>query len=245
MKVLLVTLLFAGAAFAAVIQGNTLGEGPRCPIADPLTVDAGAINVSITAPIFEIFEGSRHEGGVANGLGNGLYYSYTINVLTLSFDVSATITADIAGEAYNAEGTIDASPFTAAVVPSGPMSGAGAYSGEIVDGKIEATGSILVDLISNKISLWAMEITEISFTKLAAFAGGLVIGDVTIDFEDWNANIKANFDAEWQIHGKDFTDRVRKEVLNTYLGQYTLAEFLEIIGETGTAAPCPTPATQF
>jgi hypothetical protein len=244
MKVILVTLLLVGAAFAAVVQQNTFGAGPACPIDDPLTVEEGNINVTVTKPILELFVGSYQNGGVANGLSS-LYYEYTINLITMGFTVTAGLSADIKGDKYNAEGMVDATPFSDAVVPSGPLSGSGSYYGAIKDGYVAASGTILVNLISNRISLSKLEISEISFTSLEANAGDLTIGDKKIDWVDWNANIKENFDAEWATKGGDFTEIVRKEVVNTYLGQFTLAEFLEMIGETGTPAPCKTPASQF
>lgn len=65
MNALFLTLLFVGAAFGAVIEKNQviLAEGPACPIDDPLTVEAGPIQIQVGKQdiLLQIDAGSRFE----------------------------------------------------------------------------------------------------------------------------------------------------------------------------------------
>jgi len=236
MKVILITLLLVGTAFSAVVQ-QTRGSGPACPIDDPLEIEAGNINTTAITPIFELDVGSYQNGAVATGLTT-LYYEYTINLLTLSLTFNAGLSASIKGDEYSATGFIDASPFSANVVPSGPLAGAGSFEGSIAGGVAEGSATVFVNLITGKVTLSKLAITKLVFDSISANIGGLEIDGVAIDFAAWNASIKENFDTEFAAVGADFVERVRTQVINVLLKEYSLADFLDLIGEGSTPAPC-------
>jgi len=237
MKVLLITLLLVGTAFSAVVQQQqTMGEGPACPIADPLEFEAGNINITLL-PVLEIDVGSTQGGGVALGLST-LKYSYTLNLILLTINFNAQVSASVSGGAYAATGVIDATPFSNAVIPSGIFAGAGAYEGAIVGGNAEGSASIFVNLITSKITISRLVLSVVTFDSLSVNLEGFTSNGAVVDFAAWSASIKENFDAEFVTVGADFVEKVRTEVINPLLKEYTLEDFLDLIGENTTPGPC-------
>jgi len=216
---------------------NILEEGPACPIDDPLTVEAGPMVVALP-PLFVMDEGSSQDGGVATGLST-LYYSYTINLLTLKIDFLVTIDrACISGGPYRATGSIDATPFRQETIPSGPFSGTGQYEGCVANFRIEGSATLLVNLINNRLTIRLLSIPVFSFTSLNANIEGLTVAGQQIDWNTWNANIKQNFDNDLNQYRTQIVEKVRLSV-NEEMKKYTLAEFLELIGGGGGGEPCP------
>jgi len=230
------------AAFAVAIasplgQQGTFGEGPACPIDDPLTIEPGNINVTLP-PFLVIDEGSTQGGGVATGLST-LFYSYTINLLTLriDFQLSITGTACARGDDYEATGTIDAVPFRPVTIPSGPFQGSGAWEGCVSEFSVRGYAVLLVNLITNRLSIRTLSITTLSFSSLSANASQLVVGGNQIDWVVWNRDIKSNFDEDWSTHRLEITEKARLSA-NQELRKYTLQDFLDLIGEGTSPAPC-------
>jgi len=241
MKVLFVTLLCVAAAFGAAVQQGTMAEGPRCPIADPLIVAEGRLNITLTDPVLVIDLGSTHNGGEATGLST-LYYFIEINAITLTAKFEATVSAKIVGKGYTATGSINVAPFSDAVFPSGKfVAGGNAYFGSIEGGHIKGSASLLINVIGNKVSCYSLTLETLTFNKVELNLENFKVGDLDVDFASWNENFKANFDREYALVGKSFIDIVRTKIINTYLARYTLAELIELIGDgNGTSAPCAT-----
>jgi len=231
-----------GAAFVAANPGTMeVVSGPECTLANPLEIVAGNINLTLT-PIVLIAEGSIQLGGVATGLDT-LWYSYELSLITLSGSFEAGITGEAcgSGDSYEATGTIDASPFSEAVVPSGPFSGKGSYHGCIRAGYVKGEATIFVNIITNRVSLSRLVISEITFEHIEAELTGFTIAGRETDWAAWNAGVKAAFEAEWPVVGTEFVNIARVAVNENFLWKYTLSEFLELIGgdgsTKGTCAP--------
>jgi len=236
MKVILVLL-----GLAVAVLGNpvgTLEEGPACPIADPLIVEPGTIELSLP-PMVVIDEGSWQNGGIATGLST-LYYKYTINILTLRIDFEVTIDrAAISGSEYTATGVIDARPFRQETIPSGPFTGRGSYEAAVTVFRIEGHAILLVNLITNRLTIRVLQVRDFSFATISANIQGLTVAGEQVNWATWNANIKANFEADWATHNLAIVEQVRLSV-NEEMKKYTLAEFLELIGGGGgEPEPCP------
>jgi len=158
-------------------------------------------------------------GGVALGLDT-LYYHFTINyiLLTVKFDASIE-RASVSGESYDATGSFDLAPFSSDIFPSGKFVGTGLYAAEIVKLSAEGSATILVNLISNRISLSKLSLTKVEFESLSLDLGTFKSGEdeTQVDFKTWSANIKPNWDKEFDSVGDEFVQRVRKEVINPFL----------------------------
>jgi hypothetical protein len=236
MRQVLILLSVLGLCLANPVF-EPLEEGPACPIADPLDVPAGGINVTLP-PFLVIDEGSVHSGGIATGLST-LYYKYTINLLTLKIDFEVTIdTACISGDQYSATGVIDAAPFRQETIPSGPLTGSGSYQACVADFHIIGDATLLVNLITNRLTIRILNIPTFIFSSLSANIAGLNVGGELINWTQWNANIKQNFDQDLANHRTAIVEKVRLSI-NEEMRKYTLAEFLDLIGGGGgEPEPC-------
>jgi len=235
MRQAIVLLSLLGLCLAGPLN-EALEEGPACPIADPLDVEAGPIELNLP-PLVVIAEGSVQDGGIATGLST-LWYKYTINLLTLKIDFEVTIErACISGDRYSATGSIDATPFRQETIPSGPFSGTGSYQACVENFRIVGSATLLVNLISNRLTIRLLTIPTFTFSSLSVNLAGFTAGGELINWATWNANIKQNFDQDLEQFRAQIVEKVRLSA-NEVMKQYTLQEFLDLIGSGNPPEPC-------
>jgi len=243
MKVLFVTLLVIAGAFArSAVQDSIFAEGPACPIADPLNSPGpSAINVTLH-PLFQLLEGCERGDLVATGLST-LHYNIDINALLLTASFEVTITQVGLDTTYtNAEGYVDARPLGSDTVPAGNFTGSGTAKLTASGVHAKGRGSLWINIIGNKVTLNSLTLEIVNFDTLTLDLGAtLTIGGSPVDWATWSQNIKANFDRDFAANKNEVVDKVRLAA-NNIIGQYTLAELIELIGGGGGGGeePCET-----
>jgi len=239
---LFVVLLCIGFAYSGTVK-QTLGEGPSCPIDDPLQVEAGNINITLgeldgDTLILHIKKGSKHGGAVATGL-SGLSYEYKLNLITLTITAKAKIPNEVCikGDSYSADGSADVTPFSKSIFPSGDFKGTGKFQACASNFAVEGSARIFVNLITGKISLSKLELKHFSFDKVSVNLEGFTADGTTIDWADWSENFKTRFDSEFAQVGDQFIERVRKTA-NFHLKELTLQDLIDIIEGGDKPEPC-------
>jgi len=240
---LFVVFLCIGFAYSATVKKETLGEGPNCPIDDPLKVEAGSLNITLgelggNTLILNIKQGSKHGGAVATGL-KGLSYKYKLNLLTLTITFEAVIGNEVCikGDSYTAEGSVDVRPFSKNIFPSGDFNGAGKFDACATNFAIQGSARIFVNLITQKISVSKLELKKFTFDKVSVNLEGFSAAGTTIDWADWSSNFKTRFDTEFAQVGLQFNERVRLAV-NYHLKELTLEDLIDLIGDGDKPEPC-------
>jgi len=234
-----------------LLQTILRGVNPCEELEDPLPIEPGAINITAN-PFLVIDFGSEQFGAVATGL-SGLVTEHSYNAILqqISFKVALPY-AHIVGDRYFATGSIDATPFRSVTFPSGPFSGDGKFEASVNDFFIEGKLNILFNLMTNKVEVRNVTNVELTFSKFFAELGGFVINGAPHDFDEWNANFKANFDTDFPpcrpCGPCDVCVPCNPSIKNGILekvtvlakelfGQLTVGEFIEII--TKPAPTCP------
>jgi len=241
MKVLFVTALLVAGAFArsAVQQETIQAEGPRCPIDDPLNSPGpGNLNVTLD-PLAKIDEGSTRGNIIAVGLST-LAYKVDINalLLTASFELSIS-TVNATADSYSATGYLDARPIREETIPSGNFTGSGAGRVGGTNGKVSGSASLFINIIGNKVTVSRLVLNTVSFDSINIDLGASFrIGGKAVDWAQLSANLKANFDQDFNANKNAITDKVRLAA-NNIISQYTLLELIDLIGDGGgDQEPC-------
>jgi len=243
MNVLFVTLLLVGTALSATIQNPSINaEGPKCPIEPSFPLEAGPINITVGPPtdiIISIPIGSGHQdGGIVTGLQD-LKYTYNINVIgmTVTFDVKIPGKVCMNGDKYNAAGVSNFEPFSHETLPTGNFVGSGGFQGCATESHIAGSIKLRVNLINQKVSVTQIFIDEITSDAIEANLGQFEVDGKVVDWAEWSAKFKTNFEAEWPTVKTAFLERA-KNAANVIVEQRTLQEWLDLISE-GEDKPCP------
>ncbi|CAL8109730.1 unnamed protein product [Orchesella dallaii] len=240
MKVLFVALLFVAGTFArvAVQEQQIQAEGPACPIDDPLERPGpDSINVTLD-PIAKLLEGSIRGDIVATGLST-LHYNVDINALLLTATFELTLAQVDVTTTYEATGYVDARPLAAETVPQGNFTGSGNARIQASGLKVQGSASLFVNIIGNKVTVSRLVLNTVEFTTLRLDLGAqFLIGGSPVDWTTWSDNIKANFDRDFAANKNAVVDKVRLAA-NNIVGQYTLAELIDLISGGGDGGePC-------
>jgi len=216
--------------------------GAQCPTEDPIYLEPGPVNITINeAPgkiIVEIVVGSVHGGSTAEGhskIVTEITYNALTQVISYKVDIASI---KISGIGLAASGQINADPFRQVTIPSGPFTANGAFSASATGFHAAGRVGILVNLITNRVSCRFIEVNELSWDQVAVDLGTFTSAGQTIDWPAWNAAFKTNFFNDWAMGKDGILERARVPV-NEILGQYTLAELLELL-IPGPAEPCIT-----
>lgn len=231
MKTIFLALLFVAGAFARA--GNQITEtGPACPLDDPLISESGFLNITLD-PILVINAGGSRGELVAVGLTT-LNYEYNVNIILLTADVEinlGSLKLDVAD--YNAEGWVDVTPLREETLPSGSFVGTGnaALTASNVNVKFSAT--LFINLISNKVTVRLLNVENLSFDSVTLDLGaGFLLDGAAVDWATLSANFKDNFAQDWAASEEAIVEKIRTAA-NVVVGQYTLDEILDIIGNIG------------
>ena len=240
MKTIFVALLLVAVAHAR--SASKFAEGPACPIEDPLTRPGGEFNVTLD-PIVVINEGGVR--GELNVIGlTSLHYVYDINVITLNVDLELTLgNLDLTMLDVDCSGWIDASPLTSAVFPSGDFVGKGTAKLVASEVSLKLTATLFPNLITNKLSIRLLGVSELVFGSLSVDLGaGFLVDETPVDWAAWSAGIKDAWDTEFAANHDVMVEKARNAA-NNVIGNYTLDELLELIeGIGGGEEGCPTAA---
>lgn len=240
MKVLFVALCLVAGTFArvAVQQQEIKAEGPSCPIDDPLE-SPGPSNINVTLdPIAKLLEGSIRGDLVATGLST-LRYNIDINALLLTAVFELELATVDVTTTYDVSGYVDARPLSAETVPQGNLTGKGDARIQATGLKLQGSASLFINIIGNKVTVSRLVLNTVQFTTLRLdFGQTLIIGGSPVDWATWSNNIKVNFDRDFAANKNAITDKVRLAA-NNIVGQYTLAELIDLISGGGDGGePC-------
>jgi hypothetical protein len=237
--ILLGVFLFVGCAYsasAATVNQVVRGEGPSCPIDEPLAINPGTFNISIP-PLLVIDIGSTQGGGVATGLSSlWTNTSFVFIETALYFDVTVKY-ADVTGINYEATGSVAGGPLNPDILPTGPYTGSGNYKAAVADFQTKGKAVFLVNLITNRITVRELYVDIFTFGELHVDLGNLVVGGVPVDFVKWNKDIVSNFEADWATKKEAILEHFRVSA-NEKLKEYTIQDILDLI----EGKPCPTEA---
>jgi len=168
-------------------------------------------------------------GGTATG-GSGLVDDVAVNLLTLKLTISIDLPAGrltgaytIAGEAIGEDGVHHV------------VQGAGEIDASIAGFKLDATATLAVNLISNRASIKNLDTQALEFASVQLSATGATVDNEPVDWEAVTADAKAEFD---RIYAANKTTILQKitDAINEVLGQYTLAELIDLINGGSKAA---------
>jgi len=239
MKVLFLALLVvAGASARSAVQQHVQAEGPACPIDDPLR-EPGPVLLNVTFdPILKIEVGAQLTTVVAEGL-SGLWYKIELNaaLLTVVFEVEIPV---VTGNAtYQAQGYIDARPFRQVTIPSGNFTGSGLGKVSASNLRLRGSASIFINL-QGKVQVSRVGVSELAFDSVNVDLGaGWIIDGAAIDWDEFNRNIKQNFEQDWGTSKDEILDKIRGAA-NEILKKYTLQELIDIINDLiGDGSECP------
>jgi hypothetical protein len=232
MQSVFVALLLVASAFArSAVSPREVG--PACPIPDPLLAEGpGVLNVTLE-PILVINQGATRGDIVALGLST-LSYEYDIQELLLT----ATVTLDLVDfditTAYSGvTGWIDATPLRQETLPSGDFEGQGDARITAKNVHVEARATLLINLIGNKVSLRTLTVSSLSFDDMTLdFGPEYLLNGEPVNWTELSANFKTNFDADFAASNAAIVEKFRLAA-NVVIGEYTLAELIELIGNIG------------
>lgn len=72
------------------------------------------------------------------------------------------------------------------------------------------SATLLVNLISNRLTIRLLSIPTFSFSSVSANLAGLTVGGELINWATWNANIKHNFDQDLEQFRAQIVEKVRE-----------------------------------
>jgi len=242
MKVILIIALACVASAAALsgfqkasdynglkrqILSNIYTAGARSDVidlADPLNLNDTTLNLETS-----IFTGvASLVGGIVTG-GSNLVDDIAVNLLTLKLTITLDLTTGrivgaytVAGEAVGQDGVHHT------------VSGTGGLDATINNFQLTATGTLRVNIITNRASIVNLDTQRLSFESVNLGATGALVDGVPVDWEAVNADAKNEFDTIYAEKKDEILGEVQGAV-NEVLGEYTLAELIDLITGSGKA----------
>jgi len=203
------------------ILSNIYTAGARSDVidlADPLNLNDTTLNLDAS-----IFRGVVSlVGGIVTG-GSNLVDDIAVNLLTLKLTITLDLSTGrivgaytIAGEAVGQDGV------------SHVVSGTGGVDATINGFKLTATGTLRVNIITNKASIVNLDTQRLSFDSVALGATGALVDGIPVDWDAVNADAKNEFDRVYAEKKDEILDEIEAAV-NEILGEYTLAELIDLI----------------
>ncbi|OXA39759.1 uncharacterized protein LOC110861056 [Folsomia candida] len=241
MQVFAIVLLLVAGSFANSIK-QTRETGPPCPLPAEYIGTEGPLNITLH-PILEIHQGGTRGVSTINGLDT-FAYEYTINLIALTAEFTITVGSLSLDTLYTATGYLDARPFSQGCIPSGNFTGGAngpaPATATVVGLRAVGTATIFINLITDRISLRLLAVSSFSFTTITAnLSDDYVIGGSPIDWPAFNAGLKACVDSEFASNNAAVVEKIRLAV-NEKIADYTLQDFLDLIGGGGSTCPPPT-----
>jgi len=233
MKLLFLLAITVTVVFA---RSNVLRLKPfQCEVEDPAYGPPGPLNLSLH-PIFELHVGGSHGELNATGVSN-VEAHVDINILLLTATFEVLIPEIEVFTTYESTGWIDARPLKHETVPSGNFTASGDVHVYAKDIKIEGDATLFINIIGNRVSIRILHLNTISFGSVDIDLGHFVIAEQEVDFKEWSENFVTRWNQDFNANKAAVTEKVR-QAANVIVGQYTLAELIELIGGGGGDEPC-------
>jgi len=171
-------------------------------------------------------ENVKGEIGIKNVVVNGLSTleeNLQLNLITLVFSETIKLPFASASGQYNADVTATNIPEIGTI----QIGGHGAFSGHIINLNIRVGGRLKIKPVTGKVSVINLTLA-VSFDEFEANGENAAINGEPIDWAIANPLIKPIFDEIFEKHNAEIVAIVQ-DILNEFLGQFTLAELIEII----------------
>jgi len=217
-------------AFAVAALIALCGAQTECPVEDPVTLPAGNFNISLH-PLCQIFEGSTHGELIAEGVSTA-HAEVDINVILLTAQFTVTLETIKIDSTYEASGWIDARPIPQGTIPSGNFTGSGIVEVEATGIEIDGSATLFINIIGNKVSIRILNLDTVKFGTVKVNLGEFNIAGANVDWAEWSSGFVANWDRDFAQFHSQAVEKIR-QAANVIVGQYTLAELIDLIGGGG------------